>query len=232
MNNHKIELLASANWSKINWDLSWQSVIELAEILPKVGQSYEITLQDSEADHTKNGIYHLLWLPPHSELNGLDDRSTEVLKAHVIEAELTQGKWLRNGSSFGLERQFTAKVISVSHMMQRISKILITQGHEVSHYFTIEPYRVCFYQWDRLCLLTLQDQYQFSELLFYVNEEQYFLIFVNNWVSYWYESYICYAHLDIQQIEIIKKYLIPSNRGQVWMNDELRDHQVQGAAYM
>ncbi len=31
MNNHKIELLASANWSKINWDLSCQSVIELSE---------------------------------------------------------------------------------------------------------------------------------------------------------------------------------------------------------
>lgn len=56
----RIELLASANWSKINWLLSFESVISLDELLPKVAESYEITLQDSEADHTQNGIHYLL----------------------------------------------------------------------------------------------------------------------------------------------------------------------------
>lgn len=38
MYKNKIELLASANWTQVNWNLSWQSIIELSELLPKLGQ--------------------------------------------------------------------------------------------------------------------------------------------------------------------------------------------------
>lgn len=52
---NKIKLLKSANWSQINWDLSWETIINLDEILPKVGGNYQISLEDSEARYTKNG---------------------------------------------------------------------------------------------------------------------------------------------------------------------------------
>ena len=127
MNNNKIELLVSANWSKINWDLSWQPAIDLNELLPKVGESYAITLQDSEADHTQNGIHSLLWLPPHSELNGLDDRPTEVLKAYVIEAELLEDEWIQEGTMSGRERKYIAKIIGVQKLIENLSQLKITK---------------------------------------------------------------------------------------------------------
>lgn len=55
MNRNKIELLASANWSRTNWNLSWKSIIKLDELLPRVGERYQISLLDSEAQHTKMG---------------------------------------------------------------------------------------------------------------------------------------------------------------------------------
>lgn len=72
--NNKIELLTSVNWSRSNWELSCQSVIDLDGLLPKVNESYEICLFDSEATHTQSGKHLLLWLPPHSELNRLSPR--------------------------------------------------------------------------------------------------------------------------------------------------------------
>lgn len=231
MNRKKIELLTSANWSRTNWDLSWEPIIKLDEILPKVGERYQISLQDSEAKNTKNGQYYLLWLPPHSELNTLYDRPTEVLKSYVIEAELSQGEWIEEGYGFSAERSFSAIIISIKSMLEYLPEIQITQ-EGISQYFQCNPYRTEFLKWNNFCFFIVEDQYQHTELLFNIDQESYHLIFVNDWLSYSYDSYICKYLLDAQQIEFLKKYMIESNQLTSCTDDLKEDHLVQGALYM
>ncbi|MDQ9818135.1 hypothetical protein [Acinetobacter bereziniae] len=232
MNRNKIEVLASANWSRTNWDLSWESIIKLDKLLPKVGEIYQISLQDSEAQYTKNGRYHLLWLPPHSELNTLYDRPTEVLKSYVIEAELSQGAWISEGHSFGKERSFSATIISIKKMFEYLPEIQVVEGQKISQYFECHPYRTEFLKWDNFCLFILEDQYQHTELLLNIVQENYHLIFVNNWLSYSYDSYICKYLLDAQQIEFLNKYMTESNKLTSCVDDLEEEYLIQGAVYM
>lgn len=232
MNRNKIELLASANWSRTNWNLSWESIIKLDELLPRVGEKYQISLQDSEAQHTKNGRYYLLWFPPHSELNTLYDRPTEVLKSYVIEAELSQGEWIKEGHGFGAERSFSATIISIRRVLEYLPEIQAIQGQKISQYFECHPYRTEFFKWDNFCLFIVEDQYQHTELLFNIDQENYYLIFVNDWLSYSYDSYICKYLLDAQQIAFLKKYMIESNKLTSCTDDLEEEYLVQGALYM
>lgn len=231
MNRKKIELLTSANWSRTNWDLSWEPIIKLADILPRVGERYQISLQDSEAQNTKNGKYYLLWLPPHSELNTLYDRPTEVLKSYVIEAELFQGQWIKRGHSFTAERSFSAIIISIKSLLEYLPEIQVIQG-EISQYFQCSLYRTEFLKWDSFCLFILEDQYQHTELLFNIDQENYYLILVNDWLSYSYDGYICRYLLDAQQVAFLKKYMMESNQLTSCTDDLKEAHLVQGALYM
>lgn len=229
INRNKIELLASANWSRTNWNLSWEPIIKLDELLPRVGERYQISLKDSEARHTER--YYLLRLPPHSELNTLYDRPTEVLKACVIEAELSQGEWITDGHSFGAERSFSATIISIKKMFDFLPEIQVIQGEKISHYFEFH-YRINFLKWNNFCLFIVDDQYKNTELLFNIDQENYYLIFVNDWLSYSYDSYICKYLLDAQQIEFLNKYMIESNKLTSYTDDLEEEHLVQGALYM
>ena len=232
MNNNKIEVLVSANWSKTNWDLSWQSVIEISELLPKVGESYEITLQDSEADYTQNGIHSLLWLPPHSELNGLDDRPTEVLKAHVVEAELLEDEWIQNGMMLGRERKYIAKIIGVQKLIENLSQLKITKDTNFKDYFNhLERSTIHYYVWDHYLYLTHSAEYVKEEFLFKESEQGYLLIFINSWVSYSYKSEICKVELNQQQNKFIQSLLKPWNKLTPNIQIFVDEGQVQGALY-
>ncbi|KZY73189.1 hypothetical protein A3740_19635 [Oleiphilus sp. HI0068] len=63
--------------------------LALADILPKEGRAYPLVFDKNEENVT-SGDANILWLPPHSELNGLDDgRPSEILKAHIIQGNLS-----------------------------------------------------------------------------------------------------------------------------------------------
>lgn len=232
MNRNTIELLTSANWSRTNWDLSWESIIKLDELLPKVDQTYQISLEDSEARDTKNGRHYLLWLPPHSELNTLSDRPTEVLKSYIIEAELSQGEWLEEGHNFGAERSFSAKIISIKRMLDYLPELQVIQEQTISQYFEYSPYYTEFLRWDNFCLFILRDEYKHTELLLNINQENYYLVLVNNWLSYSYHGYICKYLLNAQEIALLKKYMIDSNKLTSYTDDLEEKHLVQGVLYM
>lgn len=231
MYKNKIELLASANWTQVNWNLSWQSIIELSELLPKLGQKYEITLQDSEAEHTCNGIYHVLWYPPHSELNGLDDRLTEVLKAYVLQVELIQGEWIKNEYGFQNERKFSAKIISIYRVFEALSQLSVSNDEKLEGYFNINGSRISYYEWDNYLYLTQSAEYVKDEFLFVNGEMGYSLIFINNWVSYSYQCEVCKIELNIRQNKFIKKLLKSSEKLKPTSQIFVADHQVQGALY-
>lgn len=232
MNNNKIELLASANWTRTNWDLSWQPIISLSELLPKVGESYEITLQDSEANDTKNGIHYLLWLPPHSELNSLDDRPTEVLKAHVIKAELIEGKWIKQGSGFSSERRFFAKIMTIQKLIEYLPLLQITEDQKIEYYFNnLDRSTISYYVWDDYLYLTQCAEYIKDEFLFKENEQGYFLIFINGWISYSYKSEVCKIELNKQQNKYIQRLLKTWNKLTPNIQIFVDEDQVQGALY-
>ena len=228
---NKIKLLTSANWSQINWDLSWETIINLDEILPKVGGNYQISIEDSEARYTKNGRYYLLWLPPHSELNTLSDRPTEVLKSHIIEAELSQGDWIKEGY-FDVKRSFTAKVVSIKKMLEYLPELQLINRQKISQYFESNSCQTQFLKWNNFCLFIINDQYQHTELLFKLDQKNYYLIYVNDWVSYSYENYICKYLIDAEQILFLEKYMIAENKLPSCVNEIEDERLIQGALYM
>ena len=84
-----IELLQTMQWAKLCWDKSWEDVIEIESLLPKIGENYPIKLEDNEY-YAEEGKAYILWLPPHSELNGWwDKRPFEILKSYVLEGTLS-----------------------------------------------------------------------------------------------------------------------------------------------
>ena len=228
---NKIKLLTSANWSQINWDLSWQTLINLDEILPKVGENYQISLEDSEAKYTQNGRYYLLWFPPHSELNTLSDRPTEVLKTHIIEAELSQGDWIKEGYS-DAKRNFNAKILSIKKMLEYLPEVQLINRQKISQYFESNSCQTQFLKWNNFCLFILNDQYQHTELLFKIDKKNYYLIYMNDWVSYFYESYICKHLIDAEQILFLEKYMIAENKLPSYVNELENEPLIQGASYM
>lgn len=107
-----IELLQTMQWSKLCWEQSFADIIELHTLLPKVGQHYPIVLGRNE-DFAVEGLAFILWLPPHSELNGWwDKRPSEILQSYVIE-ELTN----RRENWEARELTFDFRVISLQKLV-------------------------------------------------------------------------------------------------------------------
>ena len=86
-----MKLLQSMQWTKLNWDLSFQEKIRLAQILPKPFYTYNIELTWHE-EYVDYGKVNLLWHPPHSELNGWVDRPSEILKSYVLTGMLKRSE--------------------------------------------------------------------------------------------------------------------------------------------
>ncbi|PCJ16186.1 MAG: hypothetical protein COB04_11600 [Gammaproteobacteria bacterium] len=96
-----IELLQTMEWSRLCWDQSFEKLMELDSILPKVGETYSVKFENNE-DFVQEGHARILWQPPHSELNGWSDkRPTEILKSYVIEGKLKNSS--ESGLAFDLE---------------------------------------------------------------------------------------------------------------------------------
>lgn len=117
----RIELLQTMQWSKLCWDQSFAEVIELDTLLPKVGQNYPIVLGRNE-DFALEGLAFILWLPPHSELNGWwDKRPSEILQSYVIEGELTN----RRENWEARELYFDFRVISLQKLVDSFPSCIV-----------------------------------------------------------------------------------------------------------
>jgi hypothetical protein len=98
-----IELIQTMQWTQLCWEISFESIIELDNVLPKIGKVYPIKIEENE-DFAKEGKAFLLWQPPHSELNGwYDKRPSEILKSYVLDG------LIKNTSTNGLEFDFEVK---------------------------------------------------------------------------------------------------------------------------
>ena len=87
-----MQLFQSVEWSRICWDESWSDKISISDILPKEGSHYEIKLLKNE-DYAKEGQASFLWRPPHSELNGWDDkRPSEILNSYILTGVLSDSQ--------------------------------------------------------------------------------------------------------------------------------------------
>jgi hypothetical protein len=82
-----IELIQTMQWTKLCWEVSFESILELDNVLPKIGEVYPIKIREYSEDYlVKEGKAFVLWQPPHSELNGwYDKRPSEILKSYVLD---------------------------------------------------------------------------------------------------------------------------------------------------
>jgi hypothetical protein len=105
-------LFQTMQWSKLNWDLSWEKRIDLHQVLPKPFHTYDINL-DPLLEHGKLGPVSFLWQPPHSELNTWFDRPSEIFKSFVIEGTLEKARNENGDFSFNCH-----SVISLPNLFQ------------------------------------------------------------------------------------------------------------------
>ena len=83
-----IKVIDTVEWSRFNWDRSWEKSIDLDMLLPQTGIKYEIPVCFNQAP-IENGTAYVIWKPPHSDLNGWSDkRPSEILKSYVIKGEV------------------------------------------------------------------------------------------------------------------------------------------------
>ncbi len=99
-----IELIQTMQWAKLCWEISFESILEIDNVLPKIGEVYPIKIQGNEDYLVKEGKAFVLWQPPHSELNGwYDKRPSEILKSYVLDG------LIKNIDSNRLEFDFEIK---------------------------------------------------------------------------------------------------------------------------
>jgi len=80
-----VNVIESIQWSRLNWELSWQRTVELEKLLPSIGGVYVPTFDSYYQNRIVDGETHIIWKPPHSELNGwADKRPAEILKSFLV----------------------------------------------------------------------------------------------------------------------------------------------------
>lgn len=227
MNNfNNIKLISSVKWSTTQWDLSFKEIIPLAQALPQLHTKYEIYLEDNEASNITSGIQHILWLPPHSELNGLDLRPKEILKAHIIEVDLNVQEWILE--EYQHRRKCKVQVRSIFKLLDTPVTKSSLQGD-----LCLEKkiYRLEYYAWDHYVMIFQSDQYINYAWLFSVKDKDVNLHFINNTISSDHECLVLNKSLSSKQrkqfFDFLKKQppLIPETQLEVAID------QVQGALY-
>ncbi|PSB54183.1 hypothetical protein [Chamaesiphon polymorphus] len=95
-----IELIQTMQWTQLCWEMSFKKIVDIDLVLPQIGGTYPIKIEDNE-DFAKEGQAFILWQPPHSELNGwYNKRPSEILKSYVLDGTI------RTMSPNGLEFDF------------------------------------------------------------------------------------------------------------------------------
>nr|WP_174505234.1 hypothetical protein [Acinetobacter sp. Marseille-Q1620] len=231
MDTLKIELLASAEWSRTNWELNCQPIIELDDLLPKVGESYDLILQGRESELTKEGVYSILWLPPHSELNGLECRPTEIEKSYIIKAQLVQKEWVKTSGLY-TERKFLATILSVEKLFFLLNQVSEVQQDILKYYLSYDYYRIDYYNWEPYLLLSLRDEYIHRVFLFKNNKDTCNLIFLYDETSASYICELCNIKLSQKELKLLNRYITIQNKLEPEEHTPVAHHQIHGVAYI
>lgn len=222
------KLLASANWSQCQWTMSFEPCMVLAQLLPKKGHAYTINLLDNEVD-IEDGEYDLLWLPPHSELNGLLDRPYEVIKAHLIRAQLTANESMIDQRSLCQERSFSAKILSIEALNFADLSARKQSGMKLPHDFDCS--QVDYYQWNNWLYIRQYDEYMSLDWLFDISDEHIDLVLCLSWIAGQYETVIERYKLSMPQkihlLQLVQTADVITPQATPLESDEL----IRGAHY-
>ncbi|MEZ7503312.1 hypothetical protein QO189_12605 [Psychrobacter sp. Arc29] len=232
-----VELLQTMQWSKLCWNESWEEVIKLDSLLPKVGQTYPIKLDENE-DYAEEGHAYLLWLPPHSELNGWwDKRPSEILKSYVLEGTLS------NAVSNYEKREyfFDFQVISRKRLVDYFASI-----HDIQNVYV--PYIIKYKGNLASAWENAQDLSKFKvgnylylhgvksesslEAIFSFKEDRFCLHYsaiLHHPADY--ETVVTRYYLDSQEQKLFSKLIEKANEITDNSIDSLEDSEVHGAEY-
>lgn len=115
-----IELLQTMEWSRLCWDQSFEERIALSSILPVIGNTYPVKFESNEY-FVSEGVSRILWKPPHSELNGWDDkRPSEIMSSYVLDGVLTERQG--EGLCFNFLVQGCMKLVSYFDLIDQEEK--------------------------------------------------------------------------------------------------------------
>ncbi len=232
-----IQLLQTMQWSKLCWNESWEDVIELESLLPEIGKTYSIKLDENE-DYAEEGKSYILWLPPHSELNGwYEKRPSEILKSYVLEGMLS------NPSSNYESREcfFDFQIESYTRLINCFSKIPETK---ISPLSTIgQDDGSSRFQWQDAGHL---QKYNLGVYLYLsgVECETYLELILscedNRWCVHYsavlpmssnYETIITRYYLNYEEQKLIESIVGKANEMIDKSIEPLKDNQIHGAEY-
>ena len=232
-----IQLLQTMQWSKLCWNESWEEVIQLDSLLPIVGQTYRIKIDENE-DYAEEGQAYILWLPPHSELNGwYDKRPSEILKSYVLEGTLS------NAVSDDEKREylFDFQVISRRMLVDYFASIHDIQNVYVPYVLKYKGNLAAAWEnaqalskfkvGDYLYLHGVESESSL-EAIFSFKEDRFCLHYsaiLHHPADY--ETVVTRYYLDSQEQQLFSKLIEKANEITDNSMDSLEDSEVHGAEY-
>lgn len=231
MNHQEIfELSQSIEWSRLCWDLSWQDIVTLEEILPTIGKTYTVELLWDEI-FTDPSSVHFLWRPPHSELNTWEDRPSEIYKSFVIEGEIYKLDKLK----------CNFKVKKITRLLDIAQKTPISEAFEFptcgaldgSSFILWEEVQNCTVSQAGSLLYLNGSSYETSyEAIIEIINNDYFLIFhVYGQFPLCCDTLITRKKLIGNDLNVMRKVIEQAKKWKENINIELKPNEVQGAVY-
>ncbi len=229
-----IEVFQTMQWARLLWEQSFQEVIELNNVLPIIGNTYPVEFERNE-DHAKEGKAYILWLPPHSELNGWYDlRPSEILKSYVLQGELKGER--EPGVKFDFEVQNRMRLVDLFNTIDTTEKSPLTgigqpDGSSVLHWSNA----------GNVCKAKVGDYWYLSggvgetslEVILSEQEQGICLHYsATLHTPAWYETVVTQYYLNKQEQKMFSRLIENASNIPPETDSEIDDKHIYGALYL
>ena len=217
-----------AEWSKLNWDLSWSEKMKIADVLPNIGTTY-IIRTDAWVAPTKEQSVDIVWRPPHSELNGWSDRPYEIQRSYLIRGLLQQREpW---------DGMFKFLVTEVTKLNQVMESTEVSDCKHLPRLLDDHNWRMwsknihsrC-YSTDRMDYISVSVPDQSLDVFIEKKKSDAYLVYMSECCDGDEEEYLLREKLDSQQYESVKRAIALSTPILI-DKIELQDDEIQGVKW-
>ncbi|MFM2479708.1 hypothetical protein [Celerinatantimonas sp. MCCC 1A17872] len=220
-------LVQSMHWANLCWESSNKSIIELDEILPKIGQSYKIKLSQEE-DYVGVGSVLILWKPPHSEQNMWDDlRPSEIRRSYVLNGDICNVSTDKMTFDFHLNEK-----IPLVEFFSRQEEVLSSPLPYVGPIHRLkwqDAHHVCHYHFDNYYYISGVECESFLEVILSIENDKWCIHYSADLPNCsFYRTFITRYYLDEHEQKIFKELLSKSTAIEDTSLNELGKTQVHG----
>lgn len=224
-------IFQSMQWSKLCWNLSWNERISLKAIVPQIGESYPIELAWNE-DHIQTGFVEFLWQPPHSELNGWEDRPTEILKSFIISGNFEAST--KAGENFRFTVSSRLPLLKAFEGQKQESEFKLPEcGLENGGSYVLweRARNICSSRIEQYIYISGAECETTLEAILEISESNKFLVYHAYLPPARYETVITRKLLSGKELEVIDQILENASKLVDQTEVDLSNNEIQGAKY-